>query len=239
MMHTTAQMTARDVQRLGIGDAKTVAAWIEKFGWLEARSGSPKTIYRMSWPALLAMLKDPQTWMAWTPEQIADQALRDWATELRKDKGYGISAGDIARRFAVGYAAPQAWIWRGDFIPGETVVKYGNWWFWSEAVAAYTPPFKRDHRRPGLHDFDTWDRMQHQHRTAWVKVGSLVEDNSTPVTFRRGRFMSAVPILTRRSRKKPSPPAETPALSARTNERTLHYDAMGIAAGARRLLEEP
>ena len=46
---------------------------------------------------------------------------------MRKDKGYWISAGDIARRFAVGYAVPQAWIWRGDFIKGDTVVKYGNW----------------------------------------------------------------------------------------------------------------
>ena len=127
MMHSTKQLTARDVQRLlGIGDAKTVASWIEKFGWLEARRSGAQTIHRISWPALLAMLRNRMTWMAWSPHKIADETLREWAVKLRKGKSHWISAGDLARRFGVVPAVPQSWIERGDFIPGKTCFKYGK-----------------------------------------------------------------------------------------------------------------
>lgn len=236
IMHTTAQLTARDVQRLlGIGDAKTVASWIEKFHWLEAKRTGKQTIHRISWSALRTMMQNRMTWMAWSPEKITDAEFRAWAIKLRKGKSHWISAGDLARRFGVVPAVPQSWIERGDFIPGKTCFKYGNWWFWSRAVKSYVPPSLRRAKRPSqhIHEMSNWERFHHQHRTTWKVVGSLVEDSGLTVTFRRGRITSAEPILTRARRKKAIPPL--PALEFDDTERTLPHDELVIAAGERRL----
>jgi hypothetical protein len=237
MMHSTKQLTSRDAQRLlGIGCAKTVVGWIEKFHWLEGKRSGAQTIHRISWASLLAMLKNRMTWMAWSPAKIADPTMREWATEMRQGKGYWISAGDIGRRFGVGPYTAQTWIERGDFVKGDTVVKYGNWWFWSEAVEGYAPPFMRRKPRPSehIHEMSRWELFHHQHRTAWTVVGSLVEDSGLTVTFRRGRITSLEPILTRARRKTTYPPAMLPAPSdAAHNERDALRDELVIAAGAR------
>lgn len=215
MTATHAQLSATDVKNLlGIGDAKTVASWITKFQWLDAKVSGPRRIYRISWDALFGMLENRLTWMAWKSEQITDLAVREWAIELRKDNGHWISAGAMGRRFNVVVQAPQAWVEKRYFVPGDTAVKYGNWWFWSKAVETFVPPAQRSHRRPGvhIHDLDTWERLHYQHRTEWVTIGSVVEESGLTVTFRRGRFRLTEPITARR--KKPSPPAaQLPAFS--------------------------
>jgi len=215
MTHTLAQRTATDVKNLlGSGDAKTVASWITKFGWLEAQVTGPRRIYRVSWEALFTMLEDRLTWMGWKPETIVDLAVREWALELRNDQGYWISAGEMGRRFHVVVQAPQAWVEKRYFVPGDTAVKYGNWWFWSEAVETLVPPGRRSRRRPGvhIHELGTWNRMHYQHRTEWVTIGSLVEESGQTVTFRRGRFTFTEPIKAIR-KKSSAPAAELPAFS--------------------------
>jgi hypothetical protein len=236
-MHTTAQLTAKDVQHLlGLSCAKIVTGWIEKQGWLEGKHNGALTIHRISLVSLRAMLENRLTWMAWKPEKITDPEFRAWATELRNGKGYWISAGDMSRRFDVDRDVSQSWIVRGDFIKGDTVVKYGNWWFWSEAVERYLPPFMRRKQRHSehIHEMTRWDLFHHQHRTVWTVVGSLVEDSGLTVTFRRGRITSVEPILTRARRKKANPPAR-PALESATTERASLHDVMVIAAGESRL----
>ena len=93
-------------------------------------------------------------------------------------------------------------------------MKYGNWWFWSEAVETLVPPGRRSRRRPGvhIHELGTWNRMHYQHRTEWVTIGSLVEESGQTVTFRRGRFTFTEPIKAIR-KKSSAPAAELPAFS--------------------------
>jgi len=197
LTHTKAQLTAAQIGRLlGLPDQKIVGRWITAYKWLEGKkAGKYDQIYRVTWEALLTMMQDHRTWMAWQPERITDSALKEWAEELRRGKGRWLRPSEVGKLKGVGSYTPAAWIEKGLFKRDEDVVRYGNWWFWSVAVEHFVPPIDQPKIRcgAGIHQMDDWTQLHHYGKTAWVEAGRLVEESGNAVVLRRGRLTCKVP----------------------------------------------
>lgn len=146
---TPATLAARDVaQLLGIGCAKTIVQWIGH-GWLKARNAGgkgSKALWRIQWDDLIAFLECSDHWMAWWPERMTNDGLREWARELRAGGPHWLTPGQVAERFGVCRAVPETWLKKG-LLPA---VRYGNWWFRESDLVGFVVPIDRP-RNTELH----------------------------------------------------------------------------------------
>lgn len=135
-MHT---MSGRHVARLLGRDSGTVAHWCRR-GWLRAQHSIPAGTSRrwmIEEDDLVAFLADPSSWMLWRPDEITDLAWREWALELPRYRW--LTPGQVARRYAVGVGAVNAWIHAG-LLPS---VRRGNHWIAEPALAGFELPCER------------------------------------------------------------------------------------------------
>lgn len=171
---------------LGVSCAKTVVRWVE-CGWLKAKKG-PRRGGNRQWVIdevnLLAFMEDPRGWPAWRPERIGDQLLREWATEIRKERY--LRVGEVAERFCVGAGTVQSWIQRGE-LPAH---RYGNWWIPERALDGFVPPFERSKvgLKKRLYAPDEDARiceLRDKHRWSWPAIAA---DLGRSVGSVHGRF---------------------------------------------------
>jgi excisionase family DNA binding protein len=136
-------LSARAVARLlGKACSKSVARWIE-LGLLEGRRGQRWGANRQWYvteDALLAFLANPASWPAWEPSGITEAALREWATEIRRERY--LTPGEVAAQLGVTANAVGAWVRTGRL----RAVRYGNWWIPESALAGFEPPYARSRK---------------------------------------------------------------------------------------------
>lgn len=86
--------------------------------------------------ALLAFLENPNYWPAWSPSDITDLGLREWATELRAGHDL-VSVGELAKRYCVSADTAGHWL-RVGLLPS---IKFMNHYVFERDLAGFVPPY--------------------------------------------------------------------------------------------------
>lgn len=162
LLSSGAALTARDVATLlGKKCSKSVAYWIRHCGLKATNAGRPKrSIWRVQWEDLTDWIAQPEHWMAYDPNKIADSALREWALEIRVGGPRWISQETVAKRYHVGVDTVRQWIDKGWIV----AARYGNHWVDERSLGGWAPPCAMSRAE--------WDD-RHWPRDRWQLLGFI------------------------------------------------------------------
>lgn len=138
---------------------------------------------------LLSFLEDERHWHVWSPDRIADAALREYAQDVRAAAALGapgrfLTAGEVAERYYVTHAAVHAWITRGQ-LPAR---RWGNYRIDPRDLMRFVPPHARPRtgrpRRPYTNEEDQQLVLLRSTGLTWSAIATVLGRSAGSISGR-------------------------------------------------------